>query len=288
MRCKKMLTEDEIEQRRKGIGGSDAKMILDGKWLELYEQKVLGIDPVFSVDQQFLMDLGHAVEPVIRERFLDEMMVDHEHIIGEENVGMVHPELKYMACNLDTNLTIDGVSSIQEIKYHTGMKDIEELAEYYYGQIQHNTFVACVNECHFTVGFGAWGKYASIVVNRDMEFLDHYLGLCEQFWWHVENEKPPTEIDVGEAPVIPAFTVIEDMTGSNSWANAATDWIENQAAAKAFEQSKKDLKELLGPETAVAYGSGVQAKRAKNGAVRISELSDKDLAKYAKQKEKAA
>lgn len=291
-----MLTEEQRQERLKVIGGSDARKILSGDWLELYEEKKGIREPEFTKDQMFLMDMGSAVEPVIRTRWFDEFTAenDYKHMHMMENPYKPHDWIEYLGCNLDSMLNLHEDSGkvtniIQEIKFHTGMKDIEELAEYYYGQIQHNIECAGVQLCHFTVGFGAWGKYANLIVERDDAFIEQYLELCQQFWWHVENSEPPSgEFQTENVPEAPAWTKVIDMTGNNSWADATFDYAQNMDSAKRFEECKKLIKELMPDDAGVAYGHGIKAKRDKRGAVRITKLSERDKLKFDKQKEKAA
>jgi len=62
------LSEAEIQNRRKYIGGSDARTVLEGDaaaWKALRLEKVADVRPEFPERQQLLMDMGTAVEPLI-------------------------------------------------------------------------------------------------------------------------------------------------------------------------------------------------------------------------------
>ena len=273
------LNAEQIEERRKGIGGSDAKTILDGNWKELYRQKKGIEDLAFDDDQQFRMDLGTAAEPVIRDRWAS---LHPKHEI-EANQRVASDKIPYIAANLDSIIVppdTDEDEYIQEIKFHTGMKSIDELIEFYYGQIQHNMFAAGCDKCEFTVGFGAWGKFGTKTVERDEAFLAEYLQLCESFWWHVENDVEPEDQEGVEVEIeITEFRKV-DFEGNNMWADLAAEWIENGKAKKKFENATKEIKELIETDVNLAFGHGIKAKKNKTGSITISKLSKKDLEEF--------
>jgi hypothetical protein len=74
------------------------------------------------------------------------------------------------------------------------------------------------------------------------------------------------------APVPPEQWRSVDMSQSNAWTQWAADWLENQKPAKTFEKAAKELKALVEPDVGHAYSNLVEAKRSKNGAIRISEV----------------
>ena len=282
------LTNEQVLARRNYIGGSDAIDIMSGNWHDLWLQK-MGQPKRFDVNTQFRMDMGTALEDVIRKRWIKEYDGDFDQIKSlRKNHFMQDPNTNYLACNLDTLISAESCDFIQEIKFHTGMKDIEELADFYYPQLQHNMHVSCVDFCHFTVGFGSWGKYANIVVPKSGLWLEEYLALCKTFWFFVKNKKSPDppEERIRNAPKPPAFTKVKNMEGSNVWANAAKNYLDNKAPAAEFENSKVTIKACIDEDVAIAYGYGIEAKKDKKGAVRISELTDRNLIKYSKMEKK--
>jgi hypothetical protein len=54
---------------------------------------------------------------------------------------------------------------------------------------------------------------------------------------------------------------------------AASDWLEHRAAAKLHANACSQLKELIEPDVARAFGHGIEAKRSKAGAITIRELA---------------
>jgi hypothetical protein len=63
-----------------------------------------------------------------------------------------------------------------------------------------------------------------------------------------------------------------EMAG-NEWPVHAAAWLENKAAAKSFKAAENDIKALVEADVKLAFGAGVQVKRSKNGALRISEMN---------------
>jgi hypothetical protein len=160
------------------------------------------------------------------------------------------------------------------------MKDIDDLIQFYYGQIQHNMYASDTKSCEFTVGFGAWGKFGTKRVKRDEAFLAEYLKMCADFWWHVENQIPPIDQEAVEVDVqISEFRKV-DFQGNNAWAALAADWKENKEAKKKFDDCVKEIKGLIEADVNEAFGHGIKAKKAKNGAITISKFTKKDLEKY--------
>jgi hypothetical protein len=71
------------------------------------------------------------------------------------------------------------------------------------------------------------------------------------------------------------------MTASNAWADAAHRFIDHEEAAKILDGAKKDIKALFPKEARRAFGHGISASKAKNGAVTITKLPDEAPAEQA-------
>ena len=72
------LTEEQIQRRLLGIGGSDAKTIANGtqeEWHELWLQKTGVLEPKFDMRSKFLMALGSATEHVTLDRLNEEVPI---------------------------------------------------------------------------------------------------------------------------------------------------------------------------------------------------------------------
>jgi hypothetical protein len=87
------------------------------------------------------------------------------------------------------------------------------------------------------------------------------------FWDCVETGRSPVAVEV-KAPMEATLRV--DMTGNNTWANLAAQYLENAKYNKLFDDAVKGMKTLLTEDVAEAYGHGVRIKRDKRGALRVS------------------
>lgn len=64
---------------------------------------------------------------------------------------------------------------------------------------------------------------------------------------------------------------IYDMRESNAWAAHAGTWLEQRAAAKAFDAAVKEIRALVPADAAKAHGAGIIATRNRAGAISIKE-----------------
>lgn len=283
------LSKEQIELRRKYLGGSDAIAIVKGDWQALFDNKVNKVDPEFDQATRFKMELGTATEPVIRQFFLED---EKDYELQESNYFMVCKEDNFMASNLDSILlrVSTGQFIPHEIKYHTGMKSLEELAQFYYPQLMHNTYVANAPGIMFSVGFGAWAKKANMFVERDDNYIEWYLEQAREFWQHVETGRAPANMATlgePEKAAIPA-TKTQCFKESNSWAVLAKQFIDNFGASKLLDEAKDGIKELIPEDVKIAWGHGVIAKKNAKGSVTIKPMTDKEIIKYKKEEKEAA
>lgn len=251
-------------ERLKGLGGSDAKKVMDGDWLELWEQKT-GRAEGDDLSGILAVQMGSWTEALNRYWFTRETGIE---ISIEDCEHLVHAEHTFMRANLDGKT----IGAIFEAK-HTGQygKD-EEIVSRYYPQCQHLMAVAGEIFCHLSVFFGN-SRWAYFEIAADP---DYQAGLIEreaEFWGYVErNEAPPTEVE-SEAVTIALDDMREvDLAGNNAWAAGAADWLENRDGAKVFKAAEKTLKELVEPDVKLATGHGIKVLRSKAGALTIREM----------------
>ncbi len=110
-------------------------------------------------------------------------------------------------------------------------------------------------------------------IPRDDEYVAELLRRADEFWRCVETLTPPVALPPADPPRPVAARVV-DMGQSNSWANFAADWLENRGAAKTFNAAVKELKTLVEPDVKRAFAHGIQATRARNGAITIKEMTN--------------
>lgn len=270
------LTEKQLQERRQGLGASDAIKIMWGDakdWRELYEEKVNDVRPTFDDRRQLLMDMGSAIEPLTLRTF------DAKHHklrkLPAEYVlrWKVDPFLAFTP----DGITIDTACPVQ-CKFHTGDKDIISLADFYGPQLLHEMIVMGARKCYLAVIFGHYGRFQHLEVAYDEEAADSYLQRAMAFKEYMATGQEPAWM---VAPVGVAIVRKRDHVwdvGDNKIADLALKVIDNADAQKKFDEALADLKLEVPNDCASAKwvghdGRGILLKVASNGAKRWSAIA---------------
>ena len=254
-----MLTPDQIAERRKGIGASDAAKIVAGEWHKLWLEKT-GRAESEDLSGVWAVQLGSHTENLNLDWYA--RRGDCE-VIYRGKV-FVSEAVPFMRCTLD-GATVEGI--IIEAKHVNGYSKIEEVTARYTPQVQHQLFCSGCTTGVLSVIIGA-AEPTLVTIDRDDFWLAEYVGMAKEFWGFVERDEEPTKGKVMEIAPIAADKMREvDMTGNNAWASAAADFISFEANAKLFEMAKKDLKNMIEPDVGKATGHGLIASRSKAGAI---------------------
>jgi predicted phage-related endonuclease len=270
------LTPDQVEARYQGIGGSQAKMIMDGNWLELWEEKTKRRPPLDLTDV-FKVQLGINTE-AFNLAWLEKTTGWTLHYPTNPAPTWRHIIHKFMLCHPDALATVNDIPSVIDAKHLSPMapwNTEEDALKRYYWQGQHNMIVldrpqfylSCIwgNEFGTPLLLKANGDHQALLIERE-----------KAFWWHVENDKAPNEVAAVETPNIAIDNMkTVDMKGNNQWASEAVNFIANEKAAKTFETAKKTLKGLVEPDVRHAFGHGIEGTRAKNGNLTIRKIKEK-------------
>lgn len=265
------LSPEAVAKRRHSIGGSDANIILGGDPRaihDLWMQKTGRKEPE---------DLS-GVLPVILGQWTEELnRYWYERQTGRDvgSDGLVVIGHEWMTATLDgETTTAEGAPAVFEAKHVNAFSKIEEVVQRYMPQLHHNMFCASRDFAVLSVFVGTtnWECYE---VARNGLYMDALIEHERAFWDAVTNDHPPVDLPAPPVPVLPSKFRAVDMSGNNQWADFATDWLANRAAAKTFEAATKGLKGLIEPDVGTASGHGIQAKRSKAGALTISELKEK-------------
>ena len=187
------LTEQEIQNRRKYIGGSDAKIVLEGDaaaWKALRDEKVNDIRPVFRDHQLLLMDMGTALEPLILREFNRKIPLgdlgSQRHIVWKDD--------PFFAFTPDA-ITAERREVVQ-CKFHVGDQSITDLAQTYKAQLTHEMLCSNSTKMWLAVLFGHYGKFQHLDVRRDETLVDQYLMKAMEFKQYVATGiLPDTMVD---------------------------------------------------------------------------------------------
>lgn len=263
-----------LEERRKGIGSSDAAGILGvSPWaspLSVWADKMgIGAEDD-SGDEKEIFIWGHLLEPVILAEFARRAGLDVEHHDQEQVVA--HPDVTtHMACTPDgyVLMVTDGVMVrlyLIEIKT-TSLWNADAWADgvplHYQVQVQHQ--MACTGLDHaFVVVLIGGQELRWYEVDRNDRFIATLERECREFWeLYVETgEQPPSR---GTAADVAALVAMHpDDSGET---------IELPAESLAWDSRLLEVKAEIKTLTAQKEELESQIKAA-IGAATIGELPD--------------
>lgn len=247
-------------ERARGIGGSEASKVMAGEWLPLWEEKTGRREPD-DLTWVLPVQIGTITEALNRAWFAHHTGI----VVSTEGCEhLTHPEHGFMRANLDG--LCEG--AIFEAKHVSAFAKPEEIVTRYFPQLQHNMAVAGLRLAHLSVFYGnhKWEPYE---VEADPDYQSDLIEREAEFWRHVEMDLQPEDQD-SKAVAIALDDMREvEMTGHNAWASHAGAWLDNKDAAKAFKDADKEIKALVEDDVKLAFGHGIKATRAKNGAITI-------------------
>lgn len=190
--------EEWLEQRRKGIGGSDAAVVCGisryKSVVELWMDKT-GMSPAdFDTEAAYW---GRTLEKTVREEFERRSGLK----VNIVPYMMQHDEHPFMLANVDGEVDDpDHGMCIFEAKTATIFKSAEwevEIPEEYYLQVQHYMAVTDYKGAYIAALIGG-NRFVWKFIDRDEKVIELLIRLEREFWNYVEDgEIPP--IDGSEA-----------------------------------------------------------------------------------------
>lgn len=200
-----MTREDWLEERKKGIGGSDAAAIIGANPykdnIKLWEEKT-GRRKAEDISDKSYVKYGTEMEPILRESF----KIKHPEfeILHEENTIIKHPVYPFLFASLDGILINKetGEKGILEIKTSEILRSMQkekwkdQIPPNYYCQILHYlnvtgfTFVKLFAELNYEENYQVTKTYT--IERKDVEEDIKYLEKKEiEFWKYIEEDKCP-------------------------------------------------------------------------------------------------
>lgn len=262
------LTKQQLIERRKGIGGSDAPAIMEGgdAWHALWLVKTGKMDDK-DLSNEFPPMLGHVTE-LLNLSWYEKKTGREVSRLGEAVVCKDHPHLR---------CTLDGYDAayraVINAKHVNPFSEAQQVVAHYYPQVTHE-MICCGVERHFlSVIFGT-KEPEQFLTEYDPMYGFTYLEKCKEFWGYVmRNEPPPTTKAATASPAIKLDDMrVVDMTGNNQWSIFAGDWLAHRESADKFEAAEKGIKKLVETDVKLATGYGVQVKRDKAARLKISAM----------------
>ena len=261
-----MLTPAQQASRRGKLTGSDAKVLMTGtpaELINLWRGKIGDPDYVEEdLSRVFPVQLGSWTEPF----HLDWIQLELGPITRRGEFAH-HPYFPYFGC------TLDGWSDLHnapvEVKHVGGFETADAVVQRYMPQLHWQMWITDRRKACFSVIRGNQAPEPDWIEWNE-EYGTELNFRARQFWSFVEAREPPSEFPPIAPPAKPERVV--DMTGSNSWAANAVTWLTTKRAHADHEAAAKELKAAVPADAKRAFGSGIEAKRNKRGAITIGEI----------------
>ncbi len=265
------LTEEDLEERRKYIGASDANIILSGddeKIRTLWLVK-RGLQAPEDLSNVLAVQMG-----IWTERFnLHWYTRQTGNVITGNNTKIVHPAIPYLRATLDGKTTLkDGRTVVVDAK-HVGPYNFstEETTQRYAPQMA--VQMAC-QDCpvaHISIFVGS-NKWELVEIERDALYETQVLAAVKKFWMHVQDGTLPVDIPAVSVPMPAGLLRKVDFSANNAWVAAEQDYLTNEIPAKLFTDAKDALKGLILDDIGEVKGKSLKAKRDTKGAIRFSKM----------------
>ncbi|MDO5818003.1 MAG: YqaJ viral recombinase family protein [Eubacteriales bacterium] len=179
----KMTREEWLQLRRKGIGGSDASVIM-GKnpyrsILQLWEEKT-GKLPVTDDGNEYTY-WGNVMEPIIRKEFMNRTGLK----VRQKHAMIFHKDYPYLFADVDGIVTDErGEKCIFEAKTASQYKAEQwedGVPEEYILQVQHYLEVCGMDKAYIAALIGG-NKFIFHTIYRDDELIRNLISREKEFW----------------------------------------------------------------------------------------------------------
>jgi len=269
-------SEEWLNDRRRGIGGSDAKKIMEGDWHALWMEKTGRSEPE-DLSNVLQVQLGTWTEPFNLHWFSRQTGKD----VSTGMAAVVHSEHAFMRCNLDGWCEAD--EAVVEAKHVSAFDKPDAVVSRYYPQLQHMMEVTGADVAFLTVIYGN-NKHEWYQVERDANYLADLIERERAFWWHVSEDVEPENPDSVQVSIslddMREFDLDALDDAGEVWPNWAYamqpelgSWRETIDAARNNKRATDAIKKLLPEDVKLVKHNGVKVARSRNGAVSVKEAS---------------
>lgn len=179
----KLTREEWLQLRRRGIGGSDASVIM-GKnpyrsILQLWEEKT-GKLPVTDDGNEYTY-WGNVMEPIIRKEFMNRTGLK----VRQKHAMIIHKDYPYLFADVDGIVTDErGEKCIFEAKTASQYKAEQwedGVPEEYILQVQHYLEVCGMDKAYIAALIGG-NKFVFHTIYRDEELIRNLVSREKEFW----------------------------------------------------------------------------------------------------------
>lgn len=192
MKTNEMTREQWFEERRKGLGGSDASVILGvNPWRSAFDLWLEKTGEYIQDVSNEKMYWGNVLEDVVAKEFSKRTGKK----VRRKNVMIQHPDHEWMIANVDR--VVVGEKAILECKTTSAFNQWDSVPHYYYAQVQHYLAVMNFDMAYLAVLIGGQ-QYKDFDIPRNDEYIEALIQAEEQFWHLVQTKEPP-EMDGSES-----------------------------------------------------------------------------------------
>ena len=259
-----MLSPAQLEAREGKLTGSRIAALMRGDpqpIMQLYLEMIGEATPE-DLSHIWAVRLGEATEPLNLNWYQEKNGIT----LLRRGEVVVHPTLPWAAA------TLDGWDSILncpiEVKHVGGREPFEVIIDRYQPQMQWQMEVAGAVQCGLSVIMGASEPIVEYIP-RHLEYAIEMVKRGERFMRSVRTRTPPVVLPAVPAPA--DASKIYDMTGNNTWAGSAADWLENKDAADVCKNAEKILKSIVPEDAKKCHGHAVQITRDRAGRLSLRQ-----------------
>lgn len=241
------LTEKNLENRKKGIGASEAGI-------------VMGLNANVSPYQLWMVKTGRAQPDDLSELPQVYWGTMHEEPIAQHYAKLMnckvrrvtntlfHKEHSFMLCHLDRK--IEGLSKVLECKFAMfarddwGLSGSDIVPLPYIVQVQYQLAVTGYQEADLAVLIGGW-DYRVYHFKRDEELIAKIIEEVSEFWKCVESDTPPPLRDRADAELAYPFSNGNFKEAEPEVVQVVEQFREVRAKTKELEEQKEKLSDRL-------------------------------------------
>lgn len=262
-----MLTAEQIQSREGRLTASRVGVLMHGDSAAIYRlwQEMIG-DPEFvpeDLSGVWPVQLGITTEALNLDWFARRFGA-----VTRRGEVVVHPEAPWAAATLDGWSETHGCPI--ECKHVGGFEPRETVIARYQPQFHWQAWVTQTKRVASSIIMGAQAPIIELI-EIDADYMKELITRADAFMMCVRTLTPPSIVPP-VAPPQPALREVE-MTGNNSWAAMADDWLSNRIPAAVFEAAAKDLKALVPSDAARCHGHGVEVKRDRAGRLTVRKAA---------------
>lgn len=187
-----MITEEQKEQRKFGIGGSDMPIILGLSNYKTPYQLYLEKKGILSTSDEMsqLQYWGNRLEGIIRDEF-----ADRNKVIIETPDTLIHPFYDFMRANIDGYIpewdsVLEVKCSSQFMANEWGYDGSDNIPMSYLVQVAHYCSVLNAQSAYIAVLIGGH-DYRQYKYTRDFELEKTVIEVGHAFWDAIKNDIAP-------------------------------------------------------------------------------------------------